>query len=127
MKTSIVYIVILMAFTACQEPINLKLKSTDVKTVIEAKYASNSLGIPGIQGIQVLVSKSASYFGTDSIRGLSNADIILTFDDTIVHLINQQNTFNGLYSYPLSKKYLYKNIPCRLASAGAFGLWELIP
>jgi len=109
MKKSILYLSIIMVLAGCQEPINIKLKSTDSKTVIEAIYS------PFTKGFDVMVSKNATYFGNDSIQGISNADIIVSFDDTIVHLINYHN---GIYYYPLSNKYLYKKYTINVTANG---------
>jgi hypothetical protein len=109
MKNLYILFVTIFAFASCQKPINIKLKSSESQTVIEAKYSSLD------QGINVFVSKSATYFGNDTIHGITNADIILIIGDTTVRLKSIQN---GYYTAPLSKKYLYKSYKLSVISEG---------
>jgi len=109
MKNLIILFVTIFLFASCQKPINIKLKSSESQTVIEAKYSSLD------QVINVFVSKSATYFGNDSIHGVTNADIILIIGDTSVRL---QSIHDGFYTVPLSKKYLFKTYKLSVISEG---------
>ena len=109
MKNILIIIGSLFILVACQEPINLKLKSSDSKIVIEAKYSSLT------PKIYAIITKNATYFGNDSIQGIKDADIIVTIGDTIVHL---KNTQNGLYTASLSKKYLFKTYTMSVVENG---------
>ena len=99
MKNILIIIGSLFILVACQEPIDLKLKSSDSKIVIEAKYSSLT------PGIYAIITKNATYFGNDSIQGINDADVIVKIGDTTVHM---QNIKSGLYVVPLSPKYLFK-------------------
>ena len=109
MKNIIIIISSILVFSACSEPINLKLKSSDSKLVIEAKYSSLT------PGMYALITKNATYFGNDSIQGINDADVIVTIGDTTVHLHNLKS---GLYVIPLSSKYLYKTYTMSVVANG---------
>jgi len=109
MKNILLILVSLFTFSACQEKIDLKLKSSDSKIVIEAKYSSLD------KGISVFISKSATYFGNDTIHGVKNANILLTIGDTTVQL---QSIQDGAYIASLSDKYLFKTYKLSVLSEG---------
>ena len=111
MKNSIILFSILLTIIACQKPIDIKLKSSDSKTVIEATFSSQD------QNFYVMVSKNATYFGNDSILGINDADIVLNIGDTSLH-IEKNNIQSGLYMAHLSKKYLFKTYQMSVISEG---------
>jgi len=109
MKKIIILFSALLAMSSCQREINIKLKSSDIKTVIEANYSSIS------DSINVSVCKSSSYFGTDTGKTIDNAVISLKIGDTTIVL---QNNSKGIYSAKLSPENRNKTYKIEVQSEG---------
>lgn len=109
MKKLIFLFVSIVLLVGCQEEIDIKLKSSDYKTVIEAKYSSLA------QGIIVTITKNATYFGNDSLKAITGATIKLTIGDTSISL---QPIGNGLYASQISPKYLNKTYTLNVQADG---------
>jgi len=109
MKKIIILISVLWVISSCQREINIKLKSSEIKTVIEANYSSLS------DSIKVSVCKSSSYFGTDTGKTIDNAVISLKIGDTTIVL---QNNSKGIYSAKLSPENRNKTYKIEVHSEG---------
>lgn len=87
--------ILLLAFVACTEQVQIELESTQPRLVVEGSVTTDSCRH------QVLLTVTSDYFSNKPPSGLSNATVELSFNDKLI-LFEKNDSLPGLYESPLA-------------------------